>query len=233
MKKIVYLMFVVLLFSACKVANNISPEYVGKKIPGKKLGIYLRNYNISCKDEVESLGEGDPKRIYKEFFESYLHDCLINNGNFSSVEFLTKSDLSDLKEKTLEIDFDNSVTMDIPMPGSVFKADSTYYDVVLIIEDLKVEKIEVVNYGNNMNLTNNFGLGVNEQDRIETSMKYLYWDNEGKTVIGYGKEMFKMGTGVGFGSGVPKGYWSNSLRQLSYRMLLDTPFYNIPEGVLL
>lgn len=233
MRKIMYLLFAVLLFSACKVANNISPEYVGKKIPGKKLGVYLRNSNIACKDEVESIGEGDPKRIYKEFFESYLSKCLINFGNFSSVDFLTKSDLSDLNERSLETNDFESITIDIPVSGAVFKTDSTYYDVVLIIEDLKVEKIDVVNYGNNVNLTNNFGLGSNDQDRIETSMTYLYWDNEGKTIIGYGKEMFKMNLGIGIGSGASKEHWNNSLRQISYKMLLDTPFYNIPEGVLM
>ena len=227
------MLFAILLLNACKTANNISPEYVGKKIPGKKLGIYLRNQNITCKDEIESLGEGDPKRVYKEFFESYLSKCLINNGNFSSVDFLTKSDLSDLNQKTLETGDFEAITMDIPNSGSVFKTDSIYYDVVLIIEDLKVEKIDVVNYNNNVNLTNNFGLGSNDQDRIETSMKYLYWDNEGKTIIGYGKEMFKMGLGIGVASGASKEHWNNSLRQLSYKMLLDTPFYNIPEGVLM
>ena len=127
-----------------------------------------------------------------------------------------------MKEKKLAIGSEHNIYMDVPQDNSVFKTDSTYYDFILVIDDLGVRRTEpeAGTWTMGANGTSVYSGGKGPELNFE--FEYYIWDNSEKQMVSYGdfnnntNFMFKMSRDT----------WNKALTKMAKDIITKSPFEN-------
>lgn len=223
MKKFALIVLLPILILGCGTTSFVMESYKGRKIADKKLGIFLKDYHVSNKKDVEDdLGEGNPKDVFFKHFNTNFPLMVAGNANFTSAGVAFHEDLSDLEEKKFPIGDDHNIYMDVPLDNNVFKTDSTYFDFILVVDDLEVRRIDgesgtAVMGANGMTMS-----AGGKSARLSMEFEYYIWDNAEKRMVSYGE--FDSTNNFLFAMTIDT--WNNTLNKMAKDIILKSPFEN-------
>ncbi len=229
MKKNVAVVFIlVLVLTGCTKNIYLMPEYDNMKIKNKTLFIVQPEIAIeNPKDVTDDLGEGNPKKVYKDFFNTNFKLQMKELSTFNKVEFSQANNHEKLYERKLSLSENNNIYINLPHNGEIVEFDSIHADFVLLFEDYQTYR-KGAHDSNQTAITGiTWKTNVGAQPALKTSFKYVIWDNNNGRIVAYGnidsssKFAFKMSTKT----------WYNSIRNILVDILIDTPFENFPEGM--
>lgn len=214
MKKLIILILGMLLLIGCTTTYYTSPEYRNRKIPGKTLGIFINEYFASNTQDVkDDLGEGDPQKVLGAYLDNVLPEFAMKYSNINESGVVIKTDLSNLQETKLEINSENKIYVNMPEKGEAFKTDSTYYDYILVIDDLNINRSETQ--------STEFGIKVSGKgNKLISQCEYYIWDNSKNQVVAYGEQ----NNTVSFILGMSEQSWSLLFEKMTKGFFSDTPF---------
>lgn len=214
MKKLIILIAGIFLLIGCTTTYYTSPEYRDKKIPGKTMGIFINEYFVSnTKDVKDDLGEGDPQKVLGEFLNNVFPDYAKQFSNLKEAGIVKKTDLSDLSETKLEINSENKIYVHMPKKGLAFKTDSIFFDYVLVIDDLNINR--------NENQSSEFNIKVSKKgNKLISKCEYYIWDNTKNQVVSYGEQE----STSSFVLAMTERTWLNLCEDMVKNILINTPF---------
>ncbi len=219
-KNVIVLIMLAFALFGCIETIYFMPQYTGIKIENKNLVIENVEVNINNpKDVIDDLGEGDPEKVYKDFFKVNIIDSLISNSTFSNVSFSTILNKSEFQKRTFEFGKKEKISFIIPANGQVVKTDSVYGDIILFIQDYEVKR----------DVTKSDFEGRGSYPYLGHTFKFVLWDNEQKQVISYGKVDEK----TPFLFAMTRMIWATSIKHIMENLLKGTPFENFPEKEVL
>lgn len=233
MKKIVLVLFLfVSILTGCGKMIYLMPEYVDMKIEGKTLVIADMDIFIgNPKDVTDDLGEGNPQKVYREFFEYNFVGRMAQLSTFDEVHFAQIINKDEFSERVFEISKSDKIYMNIPSDGQVAQTDSLYGNFILFIQDYQVGRTDAKS-GSAMVFTPNAGGGGSWSGGgggsfpdLRINFNFVIWDNDNKQVVSYG--MVNCPTTFIFAMTTET--WNTSITNIANWILADTPFENFPE----
>jgi len=222
MKKIIYL-FIVLTLSGCATTRVVMSEYLGRKYPGKSMGLIADKINVNNpKDVNDDLGEGLPEEVFNDYFQYTFARYTLENSNLSVATFPNKVDKTNFEETILMVTEKDSLKIALPPKGSVLQTQPVYFDYILVIDELEVSK--------NWEMDVRMALAMGSINAISSTSKgflafkynYTIWDNGQKQVLAYGKDVIKRE----YTFALTKNIWDAVIIDMTKRILKDTPFDN-------
>lgn len=236
MKKVVILFVVVSILTSCAKTIFIMPDYQNKKIEGKSLVIADVNILVSNPmDVTDDLGDGNPKKVYKDFLTLNLTGRLSQFSTFNKVNFVAVTNKEDFSERVLEIDKDEKIYMNLPNNGQVVTTDSIYGDFVLFLQDFQVLRKSGEGIAPNAVFMSSPGGGGSwmvsggggSVPDLRTMFNFVIWDNNEKRIVSYGK----VDCPTPFAFAMTHKTWVSSISNISEKMLEGTPFENFPREI--
>jgi len=220
MKKFSYLI-IALLLSSCVTTRVVMPEYQGTKIPGKSMGIIAENINVKCpKDVNDDLGEGDPEIVFGEYFEYLFSRNIREKSNLSALVYNPNADTSSFTKRSFEINKDLFVEMNMPQDSTIIKTKPAYFDYILILDELNIDKVSEINYSTSLKTTGSAAGGLSRKTSLKFIYKYFIWDNGKKQVIAYGAETIANDYSIV----LTKKKWDATVEKMAKNILENTPF---------
>lgn len=235
MKKISFVLFVIVLLSSCAKTIFLMPQYTNMKIESKTLVVANMDMFVgNPKDVTDDLGDGNPKKVYQEYFEFNFKGKMSQLSTFREVNFVEITNIDEFTEKTFEIDKKESIYMNIPEDGQITKTDSVYGDFVLFIQEFQVYRNDGTSGSAGVYVANAGGKGGSwvgggggSFPDLRTTFNFVLWDNENKNVVSYGK----VNCPTTFAFAMTDQTWDSSITNLVKKILKNTPFENFPESM--
>ena len=229
MRFLIVLVVCLFVLTGCGKMIFITPQYINKKIERKSLVVAdMEIFIDNPKDVADDLGEGNPRTIYKDFFEFNFKSEMTQLSTFEEVNFCTITNENEFIEQVFNIGKKDKIYMNIPSHNQVVKTDSIYGDFILFIQEFKV-------YRKGANIPNQTGItgvtwktNLGSQPDLRTTFNFVLWDNNQKQVVSYGKADCP----TKFGFSMKYDTWERSITNIAKEILIDTPFENFPEDMM-
>lgn len=233
MKKFYVLVLIsVLILVSCGKTTFLMPQYNDMKIHGKTL--VIADFNIlvgNPKDVNDDLGEGNPKTVYRDFFEFNFKGRMAQLSTFDEVEFNNILNRDEFPERVFDIGSKEKIYMNIPADGEIARTDSLYGDFILFIQDYQVFRN---NSGSGVQImipiggSGNFAGGGGSMPDLRQTCNYVLWDNVEHQVVSYGK----IDCPTPFAFAMTTDTWNDAVTNIAKVILQESPFENFPEGML-
>ncbi len=160
----------------------------GKTLVVAELDLFIGN----PKDVTDDLGEGNPKKIYHDYFEFNFIGKMAQLSTFEEVAFTKVINRDDFSASVFDVAKKEKIYMSIPDDGQVAKTDSVYGDFVLFIEDYQVYRTDAVSQTQSF-VSNANGMGGSwvggggSFPKLCHQFNFVLWDNNQKRVVSFGK----------------------------------------------
>jgi len=220
MKKIIYLI-IVLILTGCVTTSVVMPEYKSRRDPGKSMGIIAGNIIVKCpKDVKDDLGEGDTDAVFNEYFENLFTRNIREGSNLSALGYNPKADTSSFMKRLLIVNEETQFDAKIPQDGSIVKTRPVYFDYILILDELLVDRVSEVNFAASKVISGDLSVGLSRKKSLQFKYKYIIWDNGKKQILAYGTQTIAND----FSIALTKKKWDGTVEKMAKQILVDTPF---------
>lgn len=226
MKTVIYI-FILIILSGCVTTRVEMPEYKGITNPGKSMGIIADNIILSCpKDVNDDLGEGEPEIVFGEYFEYRFSRSLRENSNISATGYNPEVDTTNFINRAILLNNDKPIAIKMPQDGRIIKTKPAYFDYVLFIDELIVDKVFEISPTVSVASVGGMSAGLTSKASLKFRYKYYIWDNAKKQVMAYGSETIANDYSIA----LTKKKWDVTVLRLAKNMLEDTPLEQFPKG---
>ena len=229
--------------------RTVMPEYRGAELADKRLTIYITPEDImihNLRDVTRYMGMGIPMDRYWAFFNEHFPKYVNEYSTFSDVRIQESFSRSDFETRSLALQSDALLLMELPRDGQILKMGEQAPDFILFMKEFSIFRRERDHGrpvlrpeipdepddvpGNRRPRTTRDPQEEQQPEydvrhtgvrfpKVIHQMIYTLWDNTEGPIVSYGE----ISVGEGGGDESP---WEKNLKALAKKIVERSPFKN-------
>lgn len=199
---------------------KVMPEYAAMNVEKSRLGIIVRQENISImnpNDVVDDLGGGNPSAVFRDFFSAQLLADARTDGKFGNVSLVNDYQAESFRNVNESLTADETVSLGVPVK-SAFNSDTLPF--VLILDNIAISREKTAAAPMMMGPSGAMKGGGGGSDNLILTGTFVLWDNAAGKIVSFGKLNEKAGVFVA----MTKNTWIGMAKNISGKIFIGKPY---------